>query len=262
MWDLSYSSQAGSWAFFIKNLFTEIGLAICFEEIMPCDLELVKQQLHNTYQATWNIERYSKPKLRYYNMFKPDLGQEEYLTFNISKHQHSLFPQLGGGILPLQVEIGRYCNLPLKQRICTLCDKNEVEDEFHLAMPLSYIRRHPKSLIQWNDNIVSQFYGNGRSATICIFSQQHSKTSHTFLRLLSSEDEHCYLNRDLLNDPCVCIASNINIALSWHISPNGAGWLYVFNVVYYNVTCHINKDYVMLCYVMLCYVMLCYVMLW
>ena len=76
LWDLSYSSQAGSWAFFVKNLFTEIGLAICFEEIMPCDLELVKQQLHDTYQATWNIERYSKPKLRYYNMFKPDLGQD------------------------------------------------------------------------------------------------------------------------------------------------------------------------------------------
>ena len=58
-------------------------------------------------------------------MLKSDLGQEEYLTFNISKHQRSLFAYL-------QVEIGRYRNLPLEQRICTLCDKNEVEDEFHL----------------------------------------------------------------------------------------------------------------------------------
>ena len=80
---------------------------------MPCDLELMKQQLHDIYQATWNMERYPKPKLRYHNMFKPDLGQEEYLTFNISKHQRSLFAQFRGGILPLQVEIGRYRNLPL-----------------------------------------------------------------------------------------------------------------------------------------------------
>ena len=29
--------------FFGKKLFTEIGPAIYFEEIMPCDLELVKQ---------------------------------------------------------------------------------------------------------------------------------------------------------------------------------------------------------------------------
>ena len=65
-------------------------------------------------------------------MFKSDLGQEEYLTFNISKYQRSLFAQFRGGILPLQVEIGRYRNLPLEQRICTLCDRNEVEDEFHL----------------------------------------------------------------------------------------------------------------------------------
>ena len=180
LWDLSYSSQAGSWAFFVKNLFTEIGLAICFEEIMPCDLELAKQQLHDTYQATWNLERYSKPKLRYYNMFKPDLGQEEYLTLNISKHQRSLFAQFRGGILPLQVEIGRYRNLPLEQRICTLCDKNEVEHEFHLLCHCPIYEDIRKVLYNETITLYLDFYGNGRSATICTFSQQHSKTSHKF----------------------------------------------------------------------------------
>ena len=33
---------------------------------------------------------------------------------------------------PLEVEIGRYRNTPLYDRICTLCDQGVVEDEFHL----------------------------------------------------------------------------------------------------------------------------------
>ena len=71
------------------------------------------------------------PKLRYYNLFKPDLSQEEYLSLNIPKYQRSLFAQFRGGVLPLQVEIGRFRKIPSEERFCNLCDMGQVEDEFH-----------------------------------------------------------------------------------------------------------------------------------
>ena len=66
--------------------------------------------------------------------------QEEYLKINISKHQRSIYAQFRAGILPLQVEVGRYRNIPLEERLCTLCDEHDVEDEFHLLLKCSRYR--------------------------------------------------------------------------------------------------------------------------
>ena len=32
------------------------------------------------------------------------------------------------------IEYGRYQNMPQEERLCKLCDSNEVEDEYHFAM--------------------------------------------------------------------------------------------------------------------------------
>ena len=42
----------------------------------------------------------------------------------------SLFAQFRCGILPLQIEVGRYKNIPLCDRICAICH-TDVEDEIH-----------------------------------------------------------------------------------------------------------------------------------
>ena len=33
------------------------------------------------------------------------------------------------GILPLEIEVGRFRDVPLPNRICSMCDGNAVEDE-------------------------------------------------------------------------------------------------------------------------------------
>ena len=130
-WDLSYSSRPGSRTYFVKKLFTDMDMPFIFERQIPCDLETAYHCLRSLYQDVWDAERYLKPKLRYYNLFKPDLSQEEYLSLNIPKYQRSLFAQFRGGVLPLQVEIGRFRKIPLEERLCNLCDMGQVEDEFH-----------------------------------------------------------------------------------------------------------------------------------
>ena len=38
------------------------------------------------------------------------------------------------GILPLAIETGRYKNIQLENRICILCNRNEIEDECHFLL--------------------------------------------------------------------------------------------------------------------------------
>ena len=63
-------------------------------------------------------------------MFKFNLDTEEYINLNIKKYHRSLLAQFRCGILPLQIEVGRYRNISLCQRLCPIC-KLSVEDEIH-----------------------------------------------------------------------------------------------------------------------------------
>ena len=47
----------------------------------------------------------------------------------IESWPRSLIAQFRAGILPLNIEVGRYRNVPLEEHLCMLCDDNVVEDE-------------------------------------------------------------------------------------------------------------------------------------
>ena len=54
-----------------------------------------------------------------------------YCISNISRSQRSYLAQIRMGILPLNVETGRYLRKPLNERLCLLCTEREIEDEYH-----------------------------------------------------------------------------------------------------------------------------------
>ena len=74
-------------------------------------------------ENNWDTSRYNSDKLRYYNMYKVDKNCADYLKMNITKYQRSLFAQFRSGILPLEIEFGRYRNIDLSERICKLCNE-------------------------------------------------------------------------------------------------------------------------------------------
>ena len=97
----------------------------------PCDIEYCKNGLANMENTDWDIKRYRSEKLRYYNLYKVDNSRAEYVSMNISKYQRSLYAQFRLGILPLEIEVGRFRNLELGLRICKMCNLELVEDEIH-----------------------------------------------------------------------------------------------------------------------------------
>ena len=102
-----------------------------FDSLSPCDPDLADTHLMQLDSQDWDINRYKSQKLRYYNLYKYEKGNEEYLSLDLSRYQRSILAQFRCGILPLQIEVGRYRDVPLCDRLCELCDSNSVEDEVH-----------------------------------------------------------------------------------------------------------------------------------
>ena len=86
-----------------------------------------------------------KPKLRSYVMFKNIFQSESYVKMAHSKMSRSIFAQLRLGILPLEIETGRFRNIPSESRMCHFC-KNEIEDELHFVCVCPVYSNHRKIL--------------------------------------------------------------------------------------------------------------------
>ena len=131
-WDCNfYSNKRGTWSHSMKDLFSEINCDDLFYRVLPCDLDYVKSIITQNDTADWDLKRFSSDKLRYYNLYKLDKSPAEYTSMNISKYQRSLFSQFRAGILPLEIEIGRYKHIPLNERLCRVCNNGAIEDEIH-----------------------------------------------------------------------------------------------------------------------------------
>ena len=57
-----------------------------------------------------------------------------YLVMDLYRYNKSLLSQFRYGILPIAGDTGRYKGLDQKERICTLCDTEEVENQIHFAL--------------------------------------------------------------------------------------------------------------------------------
>ena len=135
-WDLQHSNRRGTWSYYAKHLLYDIHCHDSYHSVTPCDISYAKEAFKAIDEADWDRNRYSSDKLRYYNLYKYSKDTEEYITYNIKKYRRSLFAQFRCGILPIQIEIGRFRGLSLCDRICPVCEEG-VEDEIHFLCQCS-----------------------------------------------------------------------------------------------------------------------------
>ena len=82
-----------------------------------------------------------KKKLKLYRVLKTDLGQEEYLRWNITAEQRTLYAQLRSGSLQLRIERGRWKKELESERVCNVCLTGKVETEAHFLLECYVYRR-------------------------------------------------------------------------------------------------------------------------
>ena len=145
-WDQSLCHQ--NWSEDILKLFQTIDLEHIFHCKMLCDIESAVQELHKNLKISWTNKLPTKPKLRTYITFKDSYRTEEYVKYNISRKQRSLFAQFRVGILPLHIETGRFRGTALEERLCLICKNGDIENEQHFLIKCQLYEEHRKILYE------------------------------------------------------------------------------------------------------------------
>ena len=100
---------------------------------------LEKRSLVNARQK-WRDIVPTKSKLNSYIQVR-DLTETTILVnLNLPRYQRSIIAHLLCGILPLQVEVGRFTNIKREFRYCKLCNTNKTEDEPHFIIDCSKMK--------------------------------------------------------------------------------------------------------------------------
>ena len=135
-----------NWELTVINLFDTLGFDF-LRTIESCDTKSIikdcKERLLEMESIAWNdglwndINTTNGNKLRCYRSFKDKLSTENYVYINIPLFKKKVFSRLRAGCLALEVETGRHRKphpLPLKDRICRMCNSSQIEDEKHFVI--------------------------------------------------------------------------------------------------------------------------------
>ena len=133
----------------------ELDMEHLFQGKSLCPMK--NEKLSDLNKANWLIEVESKPKLRTYMLFKSELSTQDYIKFHSNKRHRSILGQFILGILPLEIETGRFSNVPHAERTCKFCDTDKVEDEYHFVMSCPLYADYRGILFKKATNIAPQF---------------------------------------------------------------------------------------------------------
>ena len=122
------------WLHNIKTLLDNLGLSYIWD--FQCNYsalgfkKLVKQRLTDQYYQTWKQNVYENSICTSYRIFKEEHKFEKYLIDLPIAHRNNILKfRLSCHRLPIQKQ--RYLNIDRNDRLCDLCDKQELGDEFH-----------------------------------------------------------------------------------------------------------------------------------
>ena len=119
----------GKWCKSVKSILKKTNMLDTYNNKEKCDIKLCRENLLSLFINKWQKDIVKKPKLRTYCTFKTEFYTETYVTMNLSHQERSIISQFRLGTLPLEIELGRFINKKVEDRICRC--KNGVEDEIH-----------------------------------------------------------------------------------------------------------------------------------
>jgi hypothetical protein len=130
-WEKTMNTKA--WADEMLQLFQVLNLESKFVNNEIVSVDQCWALLHERECQSWREAVETSPKLRTYVQFKCNYGVEPYVTNVFNRAQRSVLAKLRCGVLPLEIETGRWKGVPAEERFCTICKNALVEDEYHFV---------------------------------------------------------------------------------------------------------------------------------
>ncbi len=169
-----YSSNADTWCTDFHDVCIKLDLVDNFVNLRHIDPTVFHTQLELYARENWSLTVESKPKLRTYKLFKSEPNAEHYVKSYMRRFQRSTFAKFRCGILPIQIELGRFRGQKVEDRICPLCT-TAVESEIHFLLECTFFDRDSFFLeLGINPNLDSV-----EKLKICM--SEHQKATSKFL---------------------------------------------------------------------------------
>ncbi len=126
-----------TWSNNMKEVLYQLNMNDNFDNRNPVSINSVWALLHENICKNWKGNIFKMSKLRTYVKFKKRFEVEPYIL-SFMNHKRSYLAQFRSGILPLQIEVGRWANKNVEERLCLVCNEGLVEDEQHFIFHCYY----------------------------------------------------------------------------------------------------------------------------
>lgn len=143
------------WLNFIKHILNSCGLSYIWDTQQFNNVKWLKVTVERTlkdqFKQEWMADLYSKSSCDFYIEAKTEFCFEQYLLHDNLKVRKSIC-QFRTNNSKISKVIGRYRSIPRNDRICTVCNNNQVGDEFHLIIECSnpnIIKLRSKYVPEW-----------------------------------------------------------------------------------------------------------------
>ena len=107
----------------------------------------IKQTLMDQYQQHWLTSVFNSSKCDNYRMFKTRFGFENYLV-DLSPKLCESFTRFRCRNHKLPIEVGIYPGIIKEERHCTLCDSNDLGDEFHYIFSCEQFQQQRNEMLK------------------------------------------------------------------------------------------------------------------
>ena len=183
LWD--YRNPGISWCSDMKMLFRDIDYMLYYQNFVKCNIVNMKRLLLNAFMEKWRLDCTKVNKLKTYIKYKEEFNVEPYLIISMNRKCRSYVAQFRCGILPLKIETGRFSTqyVPEQNRICSFCESNSIENEYHFVFDCSLYNELRNDFIHnvYSINPDIRFYSRDNKIKY-FMSRQYIKLFSNFVR--------------------------------------------------------------------------------
>ena len=143
--------QNYKWLDYIKNILISVGQPDLFNQVLIENPRATKtkitNKLHDLYIQEWQAKLQLSSKGRNYSIFKETTDIEPYLL-NTTSNIYIPIIKFRTCNFKLPIEVGRWQNLPIDDRKCTLCNLHDVGDDFHYLLKCTFFENERKHFLK------------------------------------------------------------------------------------------------------------------
>ena len=140
------------WMFYMKNMLDNLGFGNVWysngELNFECFKSTIKQRICDQFEQNWHSNVFNSSKGVFYRIIKDKFCFENYLDM-LDPSERIAMCKFRTCNNRLPIEVGRWYGIEKSQRKCTLCNENEIGDEYHYLFKCSRFYMIRNQCIRW-----------------------------------------------------------------------------------------------------------------